>query len=83
MKFFQYCKSSYKQTLQLSSKLEILICIFLSIYAVIRKIVHNNISKKFLYSLYVIRIYLMKLKMYFKLQHNANVYCKYIRGGKQ
>ena len=83
MKFLQYCKSSYKQTLQLSSKLEILICIFLSIYAVIRKIVHNNISKKFLYSLYVIRIYLMKLKNYFKLQHNANVYCKYIRGGKQ
>ena len=83
MKFFQYYKSSYKQTLQLSSKLEILICIFLSIYAVIRKIVHNNISKKFLYSLYVIRIHLMKLKNYFKLQHNANVYCKYIRGGKQ
>ena len=50
MKFFQYCKSSYKQTLQLSSKLEILICIFLSIYAVIRKIVHNSISKKFLYN---------------------------------
>ena len=50
MKFFQYCKSSYKQGLQLSDKLEIFICIFLSIHAVIRKIVHNDLSKKFLYS---------------------------------
>ena len=50
MKFLQYCKSSYKQRLQLSDKFEILICIFLSIHAVIRKIVHNDLSKKFLYS---------------------------------
>ena len=50
MKFFQYCKSSYKQTLQLSNKFELLIYIFLSIHAVIRKIVHNDLSKKFLYS---------------------------------
>ena len=58
MKFLQYCKSSYKQTLQLSDKLELLICIFLSIDAVIRKIVHNNLSKKFLYSLYVQLVYI-------------------------
>ena len=63
MRFFQYRKSSYKQTLQLSSKLEILICIFLSIYAVIRKIVHNNISKKFLYSLYVQQLVYISLNL--------------------
>ena len=66
MKFFQYCKSSYKQTLQLSDQLKLLICIFLSIHAVIRKIVHNNLSKKYIYSLYVqpICIYFMKLKIF-------------------
>ena len=63
MKFLQYCKSSYKQTLQLSSKLEILICIFLSIYAVIRKIVHNNLSKKYV-SRKTVCIYFMKLRLF-------------------